>query len=430
MLKIQILVVLLLLSTVVHGGIIKKPPAATEKVRYDNFKVFNLKISNKIQLAVVEMFKSLEKSYDIWKEYDSSSKEVHVMVNPTILKYFEKLIKLFGFESELMISNVQDLIDAEVATTRADDGATFGWTRYYELHEIETWLDGILAAYPDVTQEFIIGSSYENRPIRGIKISHKPGNPVIFIESNIHAREWITSATATWFINELLTSTVAAVRDLAENYDWHIIPVFNVDGFAYSHSTDRMWRKTRQPVTTSACIGTDANRNFDSHWMENNGASDNPCSETYAGTAPFSEPEAKALADHLTNIKDEIKIYLSFHSYGQYLLSPYGHVASDFPPNYDDLLEIGNAFSSAINNLQYQTSYAVGSTATVLYVASGSSVDWVYNMLDVKIGYTIEYRDRGRFGFVLPPVQIIPNCEELMAGMLALVGKSKELGYV
>ncbi len=55
------------------------------------------------------------------------------------------------------------------------------------------------------------------------------------MESNIHAREWITSATATWFLNELLTSSDPDIVDLAQNIDWYIIPVFNVDGFHYSH---------------------------------------------------------------------------------------------------------------------------------------------------------------------------------------------------
>ena len=63
------------------------------------------------------------------------------------------------------------------------------------------------------------------------------GNPAIFIESHIHAREWITSATATWFINELLTSSDPEVRQLANNYDWYILPILNVDGFVYSHET-------------------------------------------------------------------------------------------------------------------------------------------------------------------------------------------------
>lgn len=126
------------------------------------------------------------------------------------------------------------LIDVECeANTRATQA--FGWTRYHNLTDIEAWLDGILAAYPTVTEGFEIGKSYEGRTIRGLKISYKTGNPGVFIESNIHAREWITSATATWFINELLTSQDDLVRELAESHDWYIVPVLNVDGFAYSH---------------------------------------------------------------------------------------------------------------------------------------------------------------------------------------------------
>lgn len=46
----------------------------------------------------------------------------------------------------------------------------------------------------------------------------------------------MTVATATYLINELLTSTDPEVRQLAENYDWVFVPVINVDGYAYTHS--------------------------------------------------------------------------------------------------------------------------------------------------------------------------------------------------
>ncbi|KAH8293121.1 hypothetical protein KR044_005422 [Drosophila immigrans] len=401
----------------------------SERKRYDNYRVYELTISNNIQLKLINKVSELSQKYDIWKEYDEYSKEVHIMVNPAELKYFQLFLKLYGIGNELLIPDVQKLIDDEQVPTGRDSGA-FGWTRYYELEEIEAWLDGILAAYPTVTEEFTVGQSYEGRRIRGIKISHGANKRGIFIESNIHAREWITSASATWFINELLSSQETEVRNLAESYDWYIVPVFNVDGFEYSHRKNRMWRKTRQPQPTNSCIGVDGNRNFDSHWMENGGASAEPCSETFAGESPFSEPEMKALSEYLTSIKDKFDVYLSFHSYGQWLLSPYGHTKDAVPENYDDLQEIGTAFTEAIKNLVYATPYVRGSTATTLYVASGSSVDWVFNELDKKVGYTIEFRDKGRYGFVLPTAQIQPNCEELMAGMIALIKKTNELGYI
>lgn len=111
----------------------------------------------------------------------------------------------------------------------------FGWTSYQTLDEIYAFLDTLLETYPTILTSINLGNSFENRPIRGVRLSQQAGNPTIFIESNIHAREWITSATATWFLNELLTSTAAEVRDLAINIDWVIVPVLNVDGFDYSH---------------------------------------------------------------------------------------------------------------------------------------------------------------------------------------------------
>lgn len=64
-------------------------------------------------------------------------------------------------------------------------------------------------------------------------------NPIIFIESTIHAREWITAATATYLLNELLTSNDPGIREMSNNYDWVFVPVVNVDGYVYSHT--KVW---------------------------------------------------------------------------------------------------------------------------------------------------------------------------------------------
>lgn len=52
----------------------------------------------------------------------------------------------------------------------------------------------------------------------------------------IHAREWIAPATVTYILNELLTSSDPAVRDVAESYDWYIFPSVNPDGYEYTHT--------------------------------------------------------------------------------------------------------------------------------------------------------------------------------------------------
>lgn len=83
-----------------------------------------------------------------------------------------------------------------------------------------------------------------------------------------------------------------------------------------------MWRKTRVPYQN--CYGADPNRNWDYKWNAG-GADNSPCSETYAGPKAFSEPETASLSKYLTTIGKNLVTYISFHSYSQLLMVPYGY---------------------------------------------------------------------------------------------------------
>ena len=58
--------------------------------------------------------------------------------------------------------------------------------------------------------------------------------------------------------------------------------------------------------------------------LPGNGSNDNPCSETYRGPYPHSEPEVAAIADFIT-AHGNVKALISIHSYSQMLMYPYGH---------------------------------------------------------------------------------------------------------
>lgn len=76
----------------------------------------------------------------------------------------------------------------------------------------------------------------------------------------------------------------------------------------------------------------------------------------------------------------------------------------------------------AIQGVHGQFDHA-GPTYTTIYPASGASGDWYYGAGSTprKIySWGIELRDTGTYGFVLPADQIIPNGEEIMAGMTEL----------
>lgn len=72
-------------------------------------------------------------------------------------------------------------------------------------------------------------------------------------------------------------------------------------------------------------------------------------------------------------------------------------------------MSLGNAAISAIRNV-HGTRYITGTGADVLYGVGGASDDYAKSV-GIKYTVTAEMRDEGRYGFVLPPTQIIPNCQ-------------------
>lgn len=238
--------------------------AVAEKSRYDFYRVYTVDIKTPKQFMLLQAVQKDDPNYDFWSEVESIGGSVDVMVPPHKRGEWSDFMEKNNFHHTIKIQNVQERIDLEMPSVAP---RALGWESYYRLADIYEFLDNQIAQYPDVVSGFKVGDSYEGRPIRGVKIQYAAGTKAIFVEANIHAREWISSATATYLINELLTSTDAGVKRLAESYTWYIIPVSNPDGLEFSHTNTRLWRKTRSPNSGSTCIGTDANRNFDFQWM-------------------------------------------------------------------------------------------------------------------------------------------------------------------
>jgi hypothetical protein len=67
------------------------------------------------------------------------------------------------------------------------------------------------------------------------------------------------------------------------------------------------------------------------------GASNDSCSDTYAGESPFSERETSSLADYFKSLSYQLVAYFAFHSYGQKLMYPYGYTP-EHVSNYDELV--------------------------------------------------------------------------------------------
>jgi carboxypeptidase A4 len=124
-------------------------------------------------------------------------------------------------------------------------------------------------------------------------------------KSGIHAREWISPASVTYIIQELIENREA--NTWADNLDFYIVPVVNPDGYEYTHNGNRLWRKNRRDPQLGRCSGTDLNRNFGYKWG-GAGSSKDRCQEIYAGSAPFSEPETQAIQRFVTGLGASVRV--------------------------------------------------------------------------------------------------------------------------
>lgn len=67
----------------------------------------------------------------------------------------------------------------------------------------------------------------------------------------MHGREWISSSVVLYVVRQLVENYEKNKR-LVDNADWYLLPVANPDGYEYSHTTDRLWTKTRSDHDNSA----------------------------------------------------------------------------------------------------------------------------------------------------------------------------------
>ncbi|XP_078043660.1 uncharacterized protein LOC144473566 [Augochlora pura] len=408
-------------ATTLHLLLVLAVARADDVVRYDGFRLYKIFVPNNDGLAALKKMQD-DDGYNFWGP-PRVNDTTNIMMSPKKLEEFMDIVNATRLDPELMMDDVQRYIDDE--NPRRNIRGAFDWLGYHRLDVIYRWLDTLVAQHPEIVKPLTGGQSYEGRSIRGVKLSFKEGNPGVFIEGGIHAREWISPAVVTYILNELILSEDPRVRYMAESYDWYIFPVFNPDGYEYTHTRNRLWRKTRRP-SIGGCYGADPNRNWNFHWAEG-GTSSNPCSEIYHGSKPFSETETKTMSEYIDSIQDKLFSYIAFHSYSQLLLIPYGHTRKRVE-NYADLYQIGTASINALSK-RYGTKYNVGNIVDVIYVASGGSMDWVRGTYKIPVTFTYELRDQGRYGFILPASQIIPTAKETLDSLVAMFQHAAKLGY-
>ncbi|XP_068575952.1 carboxypeptidase B2 [Cebidichthys violaceus] len=369
----------------------------------------------------VDILKNISTQYEtaLWQpvssDYIKEETVVHLFVPANSSETVKDLLQKGAITHEVLLANANELIEMQTRNDSTDprSSSTF-YERYHSLEDIYYWINRTQQDNPSIVKAILIGSSYEKRPLYVLKLSlnNTTNKKAMWIDCGIHAREWISPAFCLWFVQYALSfyKINQEITDILDNMDVYILPVMNPDGYQYTWTTNRMWRKNRSLSNRGNCIGVDLNRNFDANWCTE-GASADPCSEIYCGGFPESEPESGAVASFLRSHKDSVQIYLSIHSYSQMLLFPYSCTLEE-AENHKDLLEMVQEAAQLIRR-HYRNTYRYGSGAKTIYLAPGGSDDWAYNR-GIKYSFTFELQDRGRYGFLLPPSFISRACNEAL----------------
>ncbi|KAM4693492.1 mast cell carboxypeptidase A-like [Discoglossus pictus] len=386
------------------------------KLRFDNEKVFQVIPKNDKE---VNFLKYLDRvmQVDFWKPGSSKHIIPNIIVDfHTNAEDSETIRALFdqnGIDYRILFQNLQEVVDKQFKNDEQLQKGFDNVLGYHSWEKIATWAYHVSIVNPELVSSTSIGKTYEGRPILLLKVgSQKGNNKDIFMECGVHAREWISPAFCQWFVNEAIRTygKDKIMTKLLDNVNFHVLPVFNVDGYVWAWTHDRMWRKNRSPTPNSKCIGTDLNRNFNVSW-DTSDPEATECSDAYPGSSAQSEEETKAITSYISSRLSSMKAYISFHSCGQMLMYPYGYTEKE-APNSDKLKEIAKAALKDLSSL-HGTNYTYGPVATTIYAVSGSSIDWAYDE-GIKYSFGFELRDDGSYCFLLPEYEIKPTCKETM----------------
>nr|XP_045581212.1 carboxypeptidase B-like isoform X2 [Procambarus clarkii] len=318
------------------------------------------------------------------------------------------------------------------------------WDNYYRYSSIATFARGLAQQHRTV-ECLEVGRTFEGRPLLALIIAtnarqmardyhrkvlgvrrhnardrlnarqpqttHNNGPKEERRDERAHAREWTSPAVATYLAQQLAD----AGKMFLKHVSFIIVPAMNPDGYEFSITTDRLWRKNRRPIDAS-CVGVDLNRNWDTVWDLGAGASDLSCSYIYRGERAFSEIETRSLADLAKTFRKSLTMFVSLHSFGEFVLYPWGYTM-----DRSDMSTYLRYLAKRITRLLNKNGTAhfrYGQSSRMMYLASGTSDDYMHS-LGVPFAYTIELP---RDDFILPPQDIIPLAEDLWNTLVCTAG--------
>ncbi|KAI2531926.1 carboxypeptidase B1, partial [Homo sapiens] len=182
---------------------------------FEGEKVFRVNVEDENHINIIRELASTTQ-IDFWKP-DSvtqikphSTVDFRVKAEDTVT--VENVLKQNELQYKVLISNLRNVVEAQFDSRVRATGHS-----YEKYNKWET-----------------VGKAGQNKP-------------AIFMDCGFHAREWISPAFCQWFVREAVRTygREIQVTELLDKLDFYVLPVLNIDGYIYTWTKSRFWRKTR-----------------------------------------------------------------------------------------------------------------------------------------------------------------------------------------
>lgn len=250
---------------------------------------------------------------------------------------------------------------------------------YLNVTEVESALTALSADHPGLCELITLPNlTHEGRTSHAIRIGlgALDDRPAMLFIGGQHAREWGSCEICVNVAADLIEAyeggtglayggqsfSAAQIQLIMEQSQVFIFACVNPDGRHHSQTVASMWRKNRNPVDP-----VDLNRNYDFLWDFRTTfsasapvvVSDLPSSDTYHGTAAFSEPETRNVR-WLLETYPQIRWMIDIHSFSRVIHHNWG----------DDENQITDA-SMNFRNAAYDGQRGVSGDAYAEYIRPG-----------------------------------------------------------
>ena len=315
--------------------------------------------------------------------------------------------------------------EAQEAAEREANGPFVQTETMYTYDEMVDDIAHLVARYPQLCRTETLGTSRLGRAIPLLVLGNPDAGRNIFVQSTIHAREYIASQTVMAMVERYCQGYESgsyaglSFKRMLDSACFYIVPMANPDGVQIAQTgSEGIASATLRKLIDAGdhtkwkanAAGVDLNRNFPSGWMNTDDSSSSEvtsaASEGYPGPSPLSEPETRALAD-LAQAR-EYCCYLSYHQAGNLIYydeagntTENSEASTRLAQTVRDATATGGNSAYLLSSLK-ENALARDSETAASELAGGGFSDWVQLQLN-KPAVTLELGRAGTRAGETPP---------------------------